>query len=116
MGNREYRRKLGGGRKPIAARTLFEEDVHVLRMGCQQRQRHPQSLSGMGTRGLLCCLVGIAWRWQSVDGGLLKASLARLRHGLQRCGWHGYRVCHGAAYWRNLNCGVMLKTPCAGGV
>ena len=31
----KYRRKPGGGRKPIAARRVFEAIVYVLRTGCQ---------------------------------------------------------------------------------
>ena len=33
--NKEYKRKSGGGRKPIRSRTIFEGIMFVLRTGCQ---------------------------------------------------------------------------------
>jgi transposase len=33
--NRQYRRKPGRGRKPMAVRTVFEAIVYMLHIGCQ---------------------------------------------------------------------------------
>ncbi len=33
--DKEYKRKAGGGRKPMDARKVFEGIVYVLRTGCQ---------------------------------------------------------------------------------
>jgi transposase len=33
--NKEYKRKEGGGRKPLPARQVFEGIIYVLRTGCQ---------------------------------------------------------------------------------
>ncbi len=90
-------RKPGGGRKPKAARMVFEAIVYVLRTGCQwkalPRERFG-SASAIHKRfleweaeGLFVNLwqaglaeydemEGIAWRWQSVDGALMKAPMA----------------------------------------
>ena len=35
--NKAYKRKPGGGRKPMPARQIFERIVYVLRTGCQWR-------------------------------------------------------------------------------
>lgn len=96
--NRKYRRKPGGGRKPIAVRTVFEAIVYVLRTGCQWKALPKErfgSASAIHKRfmeweraGFFVALwrtglaeydemEGIAWRWQSVDGALLKAPLAQ---------------------------------------
>lgn len=97
-GNHKYRRKPGGGRKPKAARTVFAAIVYVLRTGCQWKalpQERFGSASAIHKRfleweraGFFVALwraglaeydemEGIAWRWQSVDGALLKAPLAQ---------------------------------------
>jgi len=95
---RKYQRQAGGGRKPKEARLVFEAIVYVLRTGCQwkalPRERfgsasaiHKRFLE-WGKAGFFLALwqaglaeydemEGIAWRWQSVDGALLKAPLAQ---------------------------------------
>lgn len=96
--NRKYRRKPGGGRKPIEPRTVFEAIVYVLRTGCQwkalPKERfgsasaiHKRFLEwekagvflGLWQAGLAEYdeMEGIAWRWQSADGALMKAPLAQ---------------------------------------
>jgi len=92
-----YERKPGGGRKPKDPRLVFEAIVYVLRTGCQWKALpaefgsasavHKQFLewekAGFFVALWQCGLAeyeemeGIAWRWQSIDGALLKAPLAR---------------------------------------
>lgn len=93
-----YRRKPGGGRKPMHKRTVFEGIMYVLRTGCQwkalpkERFGSPSSIHkyfrqwaragfflAMWRIGLAEYdeMEGIAWRWQSIDGALTKAPLAR---------------------------------------
>ena len=95
---REYVRKPGGGRKPKEPRVVFEAVVYVLRTGCQwkalPKERfgsasavHKRFLEGeaagffqrLWQAGLAEYddMQGIAWRWQSVDGAMLKAPLAQ---------------------------------------
>jgi transposase len=95
---KRYLRKPGAGRPPKPARLVFEAIVYVLRTGCQwkalPRERFG-SASAVHRRflqweqaGLFEALwqaglaeydemAGIAWRWQSIDGALLKAPLAQ---------------------------------------
>lgn len=92
-----YRRKSGGGRKPLPARQVFEAIVFVLRTGIQWKalprefgssssiHKHFQQWERAGfftkiwQEGLAEYdgMHGIAWEWQSVDGALTKAPLAR---------------------------------------
>ncbi len=93
-----YTRKAGGGRKPKAARLVFEGIVYVLRTGCQWKALPAErfgSASAVHARflewekaGLFEALwkaglaeyddfEGIAWRWQSIDGAMMKAPLAQ---------------------------------------
>ena len=93
----KYARKPGGGRKPKAARLVFEAIVYVLRTGCQWKALPEErfgSASAIHKRFLewekagvfralwqaglaeYDDLAGIAWRWQSIDGALVKAPLA----------------------------------------
>ncbi len=95
---RRYRRKPGGGRKPLDPRRVFEGIVYVLRTGCQWKalpeERFGSASSihkyfrlwvGTGVfkrlwrKGLAEYddLEGIAWRWQSLDGAMVKAPLAQ---------------------------------------
>lgn len=95
---KEYRRKPGGGRKPLEARRVFEGIVYVLRTGCQWKalpkekfgspsaiHRYFQDWEQAGVflemwrAGLAEYdeLEGIAWSWQSIDGAMNKAPLAR---------------------------------------
>ncbi len=93
-----YRRKPGGGRKPIPPRKVFAAIMYVLRTGCQWKALPKErfgSPSAIHThfmrwmqRGFFIFLwraglaeynemEGIAWRWQSIDGTMIKAPLAR---------------------------------------
>lgn len=95
---REYTRKPGAGRKPKPARLVFEAIVYVLRTGCQwkalPRERfgsasavHQRFLDwqkagvfeALWRAGLAEYddLSGVAWRWQSIDGAMMKAPLAQ---------------------------------------
>jgi len=95
---KEYRRAPGAGRKPIPKRKVFEAIVYVARTGIQWRAL-PKSEYGVGTAihkyftdwsrtgvfdkiwsaGLAEYdeMEGIAWLWQSADGSMNKAPLAR---------------------------------------
>lgn len=93
-----YRRKPGGGKKPIPSRVIFEAILYVLRTGCQWKALPKErfgSSSAIHTHfmrwtkaGFFVSLwraglaeydemEGIAWRWQSIDGAMIKAPLAR---------------------------------------
>ena len=95
---KRYRRKPGGGRKPVPPRQVFEAILYVLRTGCQwkalpkERFGSPSAVHTHFMRwmqaGFFVALwraglaeydemEGIAWRWQSIDGALIKAPLAR---------------------------------------
>jgi transposase len=95
---RDYVRKAGGGRKPKEARLVFEAIVFVLRTGCQWKALPTErfgSASAIHKRFLewqkagvfealwkaglaeYDDLEGIAWRWQSIDGAMMKAPLAQ---------------------------------------
>ena len=95
---RQYKRKAGAGRKPIPARTVFSGIVYVLRTGChwkalpKERFGSPSSIhryfleweqagffEALWHAGLAEYddLEGISWRWQSIDGSMMKAPLAQ---------------------------------------
>jgi transposase len=94
---REYRRRPGGGRKPIDPRKVFEGIVYVLRTGCQWKALPEERFGSASSihkyfmawkrhgvfvrlwrKGLAEYddLEGIAWSWQSIDGAMVKAPLA----------------------------------------
>ena len=96
--SKDYVRKPGGGRKPKEARVVFEAVVYVLRTGCQwkalPRERFGSAsaihkrFQDWGRAGVFQQLwqaglaeyddmEGIAWRWQRVDGAMVKAPLAQ---------------------------------------
>ena len=96
--NKVYKRRPGGGRKPISNRTLFEAIMYVLITGCQwqalpkERFGSPSAIYAHFARwqreGFFLALwqaglaeyddmEGIAWRWQSIDGAMTKAPLAQ---------------------------------------
>ena len=93
-----YMRRAGGGRKPKDARLFFEAIVYVLRTGCQWKALPSErfgSASSVHARFLewekagvfeklwamglaeYDEMEGIAWRWQSIDGAMMKAPLAQ---------------------------------------
>ena len=93
-----YVRKPGAGRPPKPARLVFEAIVYVLRTGCHQKALPKErfgSASAIHKRFLeweaagffealwkaglaeYDQMEGIAWRWQSVDGAMMKAPLAQ---------------------------------------
>lgn len=95
---KEYIRAPGGGRKPLSSRQVFEGIVYVLRTGCQWKAL-PKERFGCASAihryflewaeaGFFLALwqagltdydefEGIAWEWQSIDGAMTKAPLAR---------------------------------------
>lgn len=94
----EYQRKAGGGRKPKDPRLVFEAIVYVLRTGCQWKALPFERFGSASAihkrflewerRGFFVALwqaglaeydemEGIAWRWQSVDGAMMKAPMAQ---------------------------------------
>ena len=94
---KRYKRKAGGGRKPIPPRRVFEGIVYVLRTGCQwkalpkEQFGSPSSIHAYFIRwinaGFFLALwragiaeydemEGIAWEWQSIDGSMVKAPMA----------------------------------------
>ena len=95
---KEYTRKVGGGRKTIDPRIVFAGIVYVLRTGIQWKAL-PKVVFGspsaihryfrewerrgffqeLWLRGLSEYdeMEGIAWRWQAIDGSMNKAPLAR---------------------------------------
>lgn len=96
--NHDYARKAGGGRKPKDPRLVFEAIVYALRTGCQWKALPAErfgSASAIHARflewekagvfetlwGLGLAeydeMEGIAWRWQSIDGAMMKAPLAQ---------------------------------------
>ena len=92
-----YQRKQGAGRKPMESRQIFSAIVYVLRTGCQwkalpreygsssaihahfQRWQRAGFFLNLWQAGLAEYdeMEGIAWRWQSIDGAMGKAPLAR---------------------------------------
>ena len=95
---RRYRRKPGGGRKPLEPRRVFEGIVYVLRTGCQWKALPEERFGSASSihkyfrlwkrkkvfvrlwrKGLAEYdeMKGIAWAWQSIDGAMVKAPLAQ---------------------------------------
>ncbi len=100
--DRTFCRKPGGGRKPMSERLVFEAIVFVLRTGCQwkalPRERFGSASSvhkyfrqwlksgfflSLWRAGLAEYdeMEGIAWKWQSIDGAMIKAPLAQEQTG-----------------------------------
>jgi transposase len=96
--DQNYTRKAGAGRKPKDPRLVFEAIVYVLRTGCQWQALPAErfgSASAIHARFLewekagvfenlwrlglaeYDELEGIAWRWQSIDGAMMKAPMAQ---------------------------------------
>ena len=95
---KQYKRKVGGGRKGLEPRNIFSAIVYVLRTGIQWKALpkevfgSPSSIHAyfrdweragffleLWERGLseYDDMEGIAWEWQSIDGSMNKAPLAR---------------------------------------
>lgn len=95
---RVFKRKPGAGRKPMDARQAFEGILFVLRTGCQWKALPKERFGSSSSvhayfrtwlkQGFFLALwraglaeydemEGIAWAWQSVDGSMVKAPLAR---------------------------------------
>jgi len=95
---RQYARAAGAGRKRKDPRLVFEAIVYVLRTGCQWKALPAErfgSASAIHSRFLEWAKAGvfvrlwqaglaeydemesIAWRWQSIDGTMVKAPLAQ---------------------------------------
>ena len=93
-----FRRKAGGGRKRMPERRVFEGIVFVLRTGCQWKSLPKERFGSASSihkyfrqwlkAGLFFALwraglaeydemEGIAWKWQSIDGAIIKAPLAK---------------------------------------
>jgi transposase len=93
-----FQRKPGGGRKAMASRCVFEGIVFVLRTGCQWKALPKERFGSASSihkyfrqwlkAGFFLNLwraglaeyddmEGIAWKWQSVDGAMIKAPLAQ---------------------------------------
>lgn len=92
--NKSYKRKAGGGRKPIPPRKILEAILYVLRTGCRWKSL-PKDLFGspsaihthflrwtgaglfvaLWQAGLAECddMEGIAWSWQSIDEAMVKS-------------------------------------------
>ena len=95
--SRTYRRKPGGGRKPIGPRRVLEGIFSVLRTGIQWKALPKEYGAAssihqyfsewaeagffrrMWQEGLITydLVAGLGWEWQSVDGSMVKAPLAR---------------------------------------
>ena len=99
--NKKYQRKQGAGRKPLSPRRVLEGIFYVLRTGIQWKALPKEygaassihqyfsewAQAGffrrIGQEGLLTYdeLKGLGWEWQSVDGSMVKAPLAREAEG-----------------------------------
>ena len=95
--SRTCRRKPGGGRKPIDPRRVLEGIFYVLRTGIQWKALPKEYGAAssihqyfsewaeagffrkMWQEGLITydLVVGLGWEWQSVDGSMVKAPLAK---------------------------------------
>jgi transposase len=95
--NKTYRRKPGAGRKPIPPHRVLEAIFYVLRTGIQWKALPKEYGAAssiheyfsewaeagffrrMWQEGLLTYdeMRGLGWEWQSVDGCMVKAPLAR---------------------------------------
>ncbi|MDR0629709.1 MAG: transposase [Treponema sp.] len=102
--NRTYSRKPGGGRKPIPPRRVLEGIFYVLRTGVQWKALPKEYGAAssihqyfsewaeagfflkMWQEGLITYeeLKGLGWEWQSADGSMVKAPLAREGTGKKR--------------------------------
>lgn len=92
---KKYKRKAGGGRKPLEPRQVFAGIVFVLRTGIQwkalpktfgasssihsyfQEWRKAGFFKALWARGVAVYdgQKGIRWRWQAIDGAKIKAPI-----------------------------------------
>lgn len=124
--NKAYRRKSGGGRKPMEHRQIFEAIMYVLRTGCQwkalpkerfgspsaihthfMRWMHAGFFVSIWRAGLAEYdeMEGIAWHWQSIDGAMTKAPMAQEtvgRNPTDRGKKRKQASCLGGRAWRPL--------------
>ena len=98
LADQNYTRVAGGDRKPKDPRLVFEALVYVLRTGCPWKALPTErfgSASAIHARFLewekagvfenlwrlglaeYDEMEGIAWRWQSIDGAMMKAPMAQ---------------------------------------
>ena len=95
LAKKKYKRKAGGGRKPLEPRRVFEGIVFVLRTGIQwkalpktfgasssihgyfQEWRKAGFFKALWARGVALYdkQKGIRWRWQAIDGAKIKAPI-----------------------------------------
>lgn len=97
VSNKNYIRKVGGGRSPKNKKLVFEAIIYVLRTGCQWKALPKEKYGSASAihkyflewskKGFFLSLwragfaeynemEGIAWEWQSIDGSMVKAPLA----------------------------------------
>lgn len=96
--NRTYKRKPGGGAKPLPYRQVFAGILYVLRTGCQWKALPKEQFGSSSAvhqyflhwsrNGFFLALwkaglmeyddiQGIDWEWVSIDSSMVKAPLAR---------------------------------------
>jgi transposase len=96
--SKQYKRIVGGGRKPLDSRKVFSAIVYVLRTGIQWKALPKEVFGSSSAIHRYFCeweqagfflklwqcglceyddMAGIAWEWQSVDGSMNKSPLAR---------------------------------------
>ncbi|ABK18913.1 transposase [Syntrophobacter fumaroxidans] len=116
---RSYRRKPGGGRKPLPPRKILEAVLYVLRTGCRwkslpgARFGSPSAVHAHFTRWMRAGfftrlwraglaeydeMEGIAWRWQDNDAGTLEGAPADRKAGGRRSRGKGEDKIEGAGY------------------
>jgi putative transposase len=95
---KQYKNEPGSGRKPLPARQVFEAILYVLRTGIQWKALPKEQFGSASSvhqyfqewekAGVFEALwqkglseydefEGIGWEWQSIDGSMVKAPLAR---------------------------------------
>ena len=101
-----YQRRKGGGRKPMDSRKIFEAMVYVLRTGiqwkalpgeygssssihrCFQKWSAEEFFQKTWKKGLAQYddLDGIAWKWKSIDVGMIKTPMVQKSAGANPAG------------------------------
>lgn len=130
-----YKRKPGGGRKPPDKRKIAEGIFYVLRTGCQWKavpteygkgsniHRYLQEWTNAGFFETIWALglerydelEGLGWEWQSLDGCMTKAPLARESVGRNPTdrGKNGYKtkLTGWRAWLTHSHCGIIGQYP-----